>query len=132
MAGQGCNGYAMSDWLNWDSAVKAVPIAATALGTLKSWRNHWKGPRSLARFFHREAQLAMMTQDRDYYRAISDELMERIKEITALSDYLDSLPDSDDPKTTMTTEHHHAPSLTPTTTQRSTKPKPTLPERPKT
>ena len=121
----------MSDWLNWDSAWKAVPLAATAIGTLKSWRNHWKGPRSLARFFHREAQLALMTQDRDYYKATCDELIERINQNAVLTDFLDSLPDYADPKVHPIQElHARNPSTILTTRKRSRKRKPSSTETP--
>jgi len=109
----------MSDWLNWDSLWKAVPASLAAIGTLKSWRNHWKGPRSLARFWHREAQLIAMTQDRDYYKAVSDELIERINRNAAITDFLDSLNDSENPKVSPMQElHPRDQSTTPTTQPR--------------
>lgn len=122
----------MSEWLNWDDIWKAIPLAVTAAGTLKSWRNNWKGPRSTARFFHREAQLIMMTQDRDYYKATCDELIARINANTALSEYLDSLPDSENPKVLPIQDvHPRNQSLTLVTNRRSRKPKSTSTEPPK-
>ena len=109
----------MSDWLNWDSALKVIPLATAIAGTVKSWRNRWKGPRSLARFWHREAQLVLMRQDRDYYRATCDELIERINQNAVLTDFLDSLNDSESPKVLPIQEvHKRDPSLTPITRPR--------------
>jgi hypothetical protein len=122
----------MSEWLSIDSALKVIPIAATSLGVLKSWRNHWKGPRSLARFFHLSARLVLMTQDRDYYKATCDELIERINQNAALTDFLDSLPDSDAPKVLpIQTLHPRSPSTTPVTRSRLRKRKPNSIEAPK-
>jgi len=122
----------MSEWLSIDHIWKALPIVATAVGALKSWRNHWKGPRSLARFFHREAQLILMTQDRDYYKATCDELIDRINANTALSEYLDSLPDSANPKVSPMQElHPRDQSLMLVTNRRLRKRKPTSIEPPK-
>jgi len=115
----------MSDWLNWDSAIKAIPLATTIAGVCKSWRNHWKGPRSLARFFHRETQLMLMTQDRDYYKKTCDELIERINQNAVITDFLDSLPDSENPRVNPMQElHPRSPSTTLTTQRRLRKPKP--------
>lgn len=41
----------MGEWLTWDSALKALTIAGTGLGLVKSWRNQWKGPLDLYEHF---------------------------------------------------------------------------------
>jgi hypothetical protein len=113
----------MGEWLDWSTAWKAVVASVSAIGTLKSWRNHWKGPRSLARFFHREMQLVLMTQDRDYYKATCDELIEKINAMYSLSDASTSSHGSADPKVMPIQELHPRDlSITPSTNPRSRKP----------
>jgi hypothetical protein len=150
----------MGDWLEWSNAWKALTIGATALGTLKSWRNQWAGPKGLyafcdshirpemevARLRYRNGQLARdlaymtkQVQTKDEQLAQRDrnmdELIERINEVTSLSDFLDSSHDANSPKGLPTQINPpHDPSMTTTSRTsprlRKRKPNSTVPPAP--
>ena len=111
--------------VEWSDAWKLLPIALPfMLGVLKSWRNEWKGPRSLARFAHREVALALMTQDRDYYKATCDELIEWINQRAEYAESLDALDVISPRVSPMQDLHPRDPQTIPVIQKRLRKPKP--------
>lgn len=96
----------MGDWSHylWITA----PTLLSIIGTVRSWRKQWAGPRGLrdwiSRRWHTEKALFDMTQDRDdwrnranFYKAKSYDLMGEVKEMASLVSLPDSSPGEDAP-----------------------------------